>query len=66
VSTIVIGGGDGRRAVTKLVNKYPSMDAEQKAAAVALLQNFVDDVNTLCGNGDHGDDDQGDDNDDQG
>ena len=61
MSTIIIGGGDGKHAVQKLVSTYPHMDAEGKAAAVALLQNFIDDVNTMCASVEHDgqqDDDQ--------
>ena len=53
MSTIIIGGGDGKHAVQKLVSTYPHFDAEGKAAAVALLQTFIDDVNTMCAHVEH-------------
>ncbi len=53
MSTVIIIGGDGKHAVQKLVATYPHMDAEGKAAAVALLQTFIEDVNTMCAHVEH-------------
>jgi hypothetical protein len=53
MSTIIIGGGDGKHAVTKLVNSYSHMAPEEKGAAVALLQQFIEDVNSLCAGIEH-------------
>ncbi len=59
MSVVVIVGGDGKHAVTKLVATYPQMDSEGKAAAVALLQTFIDDVDSLCAGVEHdGDQDE--------
>jgi hypothetical protein len=44
MSTIIIGGG-GRAAIQKLVDAYPKMSAEKKAAALQLelrIVNWVD------------------------
>jgi hypothetical protein len=53
MSVVIIVGGDGKRAVQKLVSVYPHLDAEGKAAAVALLQTFIEDVNTMCAHVEH-------------
>ena len=53
ISTVIIIGGTGKAAVQKLVTVYPHLDAEGKAAAVALLQTFIDDVNTMCAHVEH-------------
>lgn len=47
MSTIIIGGG-GKAAINKLATAYPHMTADQKAAAVALEEAFVSDVDQLC------------------
>lgn len=46
MSTIIIGGG-GKAAVNNLVLLYPRMNAEQKARALVLLEDFVTAVTAL-------------------
>jgi len=49
VSTvIIIGGGGGHTAITRLVSVYHRADANQKAEIVNLLNRFVADANELA------------------
>jgi hypothetical protein len=48
VSTVIIVGGSGHNAITRLVVSSIHATSQQKADAVNLLQKFVDDVNVLC------------------
>lgn len=56
MSTVIIIGGNGKVAVQKLVDNYHSMSHEGKAAAVALIEEFIADVDRLCE--DQGDNEQ--------
>ena len=54
MSVVIIIGGNGKAAVQKLVDTYYHMTAErQSRSAVALLQIFIDDVNTMCAHVEH-------------
>lgn len=49
MSVIIIGGGDGHNAITKLVVAYPHLSADEKAHALQLLKSLVEDVADLLG-----------------
>ncbi|HEX3124003.1 MAG TPA: hypothetical protein VHQ21_11950 [Rhodanobacteraceae bacterium] len=57
MSTIIIGG-NGRAAIQRLVDAYPNMDHDRKAAAVALEHDICEQIDAFLSDGDQDEDGQ--------
>ena len=51
-------GGNGRAAIQRLVDAYPNMDHDRKAAAVALERDICEQIDAFLSDGDQDEDQQ--------
>lgn len=48
-TVIIIGGGGGHNAITRLVAAYPHMSADEQATALQIIEVLVASTNDLLG-----------------